>query len=92
MELLFRNEIIGKIENTYREEFWIHGKFIPYDTYFKYEDFLKAIVCEDKPDVTKFNKELLDENNWFIKTDDELKGIWIPAVYYDDGEISIRYR
>ena len=36
MEVLYKNDIIGKIENTYREEYWIHGKFIPSDAYFKY--------------------------------------------------------
>ncbi len=92
MELIFNNEIIGEIENTYCEEFWIHGKFIPHTPYFKYKDFLDAIVSEDGPDVTKFTKELLDENNWFIKNKDGLKGIWIPAIYYDDGDVSIRYR
>ena len=92
MEVLFKNEIIGEIENTYREEYWIHGKFIPCAPYLKYKNFLDSIVSEDGPDVTKFNKELLDENNWFVKSKDGHKGIWIPAIYYDDGEISIRYR
>ena len=92
MEVLFKNEIIGEIENTYREEYWIHGKFIPCAPYFKYKDFLDAIVSEDGPDVTKFSKELLDESNWFVKSKDGVKGIWIPAIYSDDEEISIRYR
>jgi len=92
MELLFKNEIIGEIENTYREEYWIHGKFIPSTSYSKYQDFFDAIVSEDGFDVTTFNEELLDENNWFIKSKDGLKGIWIPAIYYDEREISIRYR
>ncbi len=92
MEVLFKDEIIGKIENTYREEYWIHGKFIPCASYFKYKDFLDAIVSEDGPDVTKFSKELLDESNWFVKSKDGVKGIWIPAIYSDDEEISIRYR
>jgi hypothetical protein len=92
MEILFKNDIIGKIENTYREEYWIHGKFFNAPPYFKYKDFLDAIVSEDGPDVTQFNTELLDENNWFVRSKDGLKGIWIPAIYSDDEEISIRYR
>ena len=92
MEILFQNEVIGKIENTYREEYWVHGKFIPYTNYLKYKSFLDTVASEDGPDVTRFSKELLDENNWFVKSNDGLKGIWIPAIYYDDSEISIRYR
>ncbi len=91
MEILFKKETIGKIENTYREDYWVHGNFIPYISYLKYKDFLDAVVCEDGMDETQFDKALLDEKNWFIVDRDELKEIWIPAIYAD-GDISIRYR
>lgn len=92
MKILFKNEVIGELDNTYREEYWVHGKFIPSDAYYKYSDFLDAIVNEDGMDETKYNKELHDENNWFIKNKDGLKGIWIPAIYSKDKEASVRYR
>ena len=92
MELLYKDEAIGQIINSFREEYWVHGKFIPYNTCYKYKDFIDAIVAEEAMDSTQFDKELLNENNWFIKTATGIKGIWIPAIYFDDGEISIRYR
>jgi hypothetical protein len=91
MEILFRQENIGKMTNTYKEDYWVHGNFVPYNMYFKYKDFFDAVVCEDGMDETQFDKELLDESNWFIMGEDGLKGIWIPAIY-DDGDVSIRYR
>ena len=92
MELLFQHEAIGKIENTYHEDYWVHGSFISNDAYFKYKNFLDAIVSEEGMDEKQYNQELFDENNWFVKSKDGLKGIWIPAIYYNDGEVSIRYR
>lgn len=91
MEILFKNEIIGRIENMYSEEYWVHGDFIPYELFNKYKKFFNAVVCETGMDETQFDKELFDENNWYIKREEELKGIWIPAIY-EDGDISIRYR
>ncbi len=91
MDILFKEEVIGEIEYVYHEEYWIHGKFIPCKSYVKYKDFLDALVCEEGMDETKFAEELLDENNWFVKSKDGVKGICVPAIY-EDGDISIRYR
>lgn len=91
MEILFKKEIIGRMENMYREDYWVHGNFIPYELHNKYKKFLDAVISEDGMDEIQFDKELLDENNWYIKSEEGLKGIWIPAIY-EDGDISIRYR
>ena len=91
MEVLFKEEAIGKIEGAYREEFWIHGKFTPYKSYTRYKEFLDALVCEDGMNEIQFEEELFDESNWFVKSKDGIKGICIPAIY-EDGDTSIRYR
>ncbi len=91
MKILFKREIIGKMTNAYREDYWVHGNFVPDSSYFKYKKFFDAVVCEDGMDETQFDKELLDENNWFIMDKDGPKGICIPAIY-DEGDISIRFR
>lgn len=91
MKILFKKEVIGKIENIYNEEYWVHGNFIPYDGYYKYKDFLNAMVSEDGMDEGKYDAELFNENNWFASDNNDLKGIWVPAVY-EDGDVSIRYR
>ena len=59
--------------------------------YKKYKDFLDALVCEEGIDETRFREELFDENNWFLRNKDEIRGICVPAIY-EDGDISIRYR
>ncbi len=67
MDILYRNEPIGQIVNTYREDYWVHGSFIPYPTYDKYRSFLDALVCEQGMDESQFSVELFDENNWFVQ-------------------------
>ena len=91
MDILFKNELIGNMSNTYNEEYWVHGDFTPYSAYYKYKNFFDALVCEEGMDETQFDRDLLDENNWFVKADEGIIGIWMPAIY-EDGDVSIRYR
>ncbi len=91
MEILFKDEAIGKLESSYREGVWIHGRFLSYKPYDKYKEFFDALVCEDGMDEAKFHEELFDENNWFVKSDGGIKGICVPAIY-EEGDASIRYR
>jgi hypothetical protein len=90
MEIFFKDELIGKMENSYKEQFWLNGDFMPNNAYFKYKDFLDALVCEEGMDETKFSPELFDENNWSIKIEKDVHEIYPPAIYAD-GSISIRY-
>ncbi|MDE7204425.1 MAG: hypothetical protein K2O91_21575 [Lachnospiraceae bacterium] len=53
--------------------------------------FFKAIVCEDGFDETQFDRELMKDNNWNVKDNGNMIGIYIPAIY-EDGDISFRYR
>lgn len=91
MDIMFGNNVVGEIVGMYREEQWVHGNFTPSKFYYEYKEFFEAMVCEDGMDETKFDNELFDENNWFLKSEKGLQGISIPAIY-SDGDISFRYR
>lgn len=91
MELLFKENIIGYIEDIYTEDYWIHGLFKRTDKFKEYRDFCEDIVCEDGFDESKFDDELLDDNNWSVSDNGKVTGIYIPAIY-EDGDISFRYR
>ncbi len=91
MELLFKDNLIGYINNIYQEDYWVHGVFKPTDQFQAYKEFFKAIVCEEGFDETKFDCEFLDDENWRINNNGDIVGIYIPAIY-EDGDISFRYR
>lgn len=91
MELLFKDNIIGYIKDIYTEDYWIHGLFNKTDKFKNYSEFFKGIVNEDSFDESKFDSELLDDNNWSVNDNGKIVGIYIPAIY-EDGEISFRYR
>ena len=91
MELLFKKNIIGYIDNIFKEDNWIHGVFIQNDNFKNYIEFFKAIVWEAGFDETKFDNELLEDENWSVKDNESIIGIYIPAIYAD-GDISFRYR
>lgn len=91
MELLFKDNIIGYIKDIYTEDYWIHGLFEKTDKFKGYSEFFKGIVCEDGFDESKFDSELLDDNNWSVNDNGKGAGIYIPAIY-EDGDISFRYR
>ena len=90
MEIYFKEESIGTLENIYREEFWIHGNLMPNEAYYKYKDFFDAMVCEDEEiDENLFDSRLFKDSNWLIKIKEEFQAIFIPAIY-EDGYVSVR--
>ncbi len=91
MHLLFKDNIIGYINNIYQEQCWIYGDFEGSDKYREYREFFKTIVCEEGFDESDFDCELFVDTNWMVEDNGALLGIFIPAIY-DDGEISFRYR
>lgn len=91
MELLFKDNIIGYIKDIYTEDYWVHGLFKKTDKFKNYSEFFKSIVCEDGFDESKFDSELLDDDNWSVNDNGKVVGIYIPAIY-EDGDISFRYR
>ena len=91
MELLFKKNVIGYIDNISNEDKWFHGVFTQNDNFYYYENFFEAIVCEDGFDKTQFDDELLNYNNWNINDNGDIIGIYIPAIY-TDGDILFRYR
>ena len=91
MELLFKKNIIGCIDVISKENNWVHGVFTQNDNFYNYAEFFKAIVCEDGFDETQFDSELMKDNNWNVKDNGNIIGIYIPAIY-DDGDISFRSR
>ena len=57
----------------------------------KWFELNRKWVNEDSFDESKFDSELLDDNNWSVNDNGKIVGIYIPAIY-EDGEISFRYR
>ncbi|WP_121639460.1 hypothetical protein [Virgibacillus sp. Bac330] len=93
MKLYFSNECLGEIKNVNVEGMWVNGNIIPNKNIEKFKAFFAAIVNEENELVeANFNKEWLDDNNWYIiDNQKEKKGIVIPAVY-PDGDIYWRWR
>lgn len=91
MELFFKDEMIGNIVDITRENNWQYGIFKENENYEKYKEFLESLVCEDGFDESKFDNELLNDENWKVKLDSEEFDIYIPAIY-EDGDIEFRYR
>ena len=61
------------------------------DDYINFAVFFEDIVSEEGFDANKYDKDFLDDENWFVLLYDAQKGICIPAIY-EDGEIAFRYR
>ena len=80
MELLFKDNIIGYIKDIYTEDYWIHGLFEKTDKFKNYSEFFKGIVCEDGFDESKFDSELLDDNNWSVNDNGKVQ-VFIFLLY-----------
>ena len=91
MELVYKNIALGMIVVTNRESFWIFGDFYAYLSAMDYKDFFDALVCEDGFSELEFDKDLLNEDNWFVSENGNYKGISCPAIY-ENNEIIFRYR
>lgn len=91
MELLYKNIVLGKIAVINSESFWISGDFYAYPSASGYKDFFDALICEDGFDESRFDEDLLNEDNWFVSENGSSKGISCPAVY-ENREIQFRYR
>lgn len=91
MKLMYKEQILGCINHVYKEAYWIHGFFEKTDEFEKYEGLFKDLVCEDGFDESKYEIDILDDNNWYVTDNGKKIGICIPAIY-DDGDISFRYR
>ena len=92
MELLFKKEVLGEIKDLIREDFWVHGKVIPSELFQKYKQYFDLLISEENNiDEYLYENDFFNDTNWFIKENNQLKEISIPAIY-PDGEISFRYR
>ena len=91
MKLLFKDQVIGTISEISHEGYWNYGAFEKNEDYSNFAAFFDDLISEEGFDEKKYDKDYLDDENWFILLSDEKKGICIPAIY-DDGEISFRYR
>ncbi|WP_027205100.1 hypothetical protein [Butyrivibrio fibrisolvens] len=90
MKLLFKDQILGTISELSKEGCWHYGKFVKSSEFNSFADFFEDIVCEEGFDEEKYDKELLNDRNWYVLSSDKKVGIEIPAIY-SDGEISFRY-
>ena len=72
---------------------WINAEIIPSKSIDKFTDYFAAIVDEENDfEAANYNDEWLDDSNWYILDDENVKrGIYIPAVY-SDREINWRWR
>lgn len=91
MKLLFKGETIGSIIHTKKEHCWEYGIFKGNENFKKYKDFFEGIVREETFDEINYDCELINDDNWEVKKNGEIRGIYIPAIYID-GDIEFRYR
>ena len=92
MELIFKQDIIGKVENLTQEGLWIYGKIIPSELFQNYKKYFELLInAENIAGDTMLENDFFSDVNWFVKNDKTIKEISVPAVY-PDGEIAFRYR
>ena len=51
------------------------------DDYINFAAFFENIVSKEGFDANKYDKDFLDDENWFVLLSDAQKGICIPAIY-----------
>jgi hypothetical protein len=86
IEILFKGECIGTMENPSLDWPWTQGDFTPTQLYFTYKKFLDALCDEDenfeKPIYDKaLDEELWEDKNWTGKSEDKIYEISIPAIH-----------
>ena len=90
MKLYFKDIHLGDISNANGDGFWMYGHINFTDNIVEFKDFLNKMVDENNPSLEDVDPLFLDDNNWIILKDNQLKGIGIPAVYFDSNEIEWR--
>lgn len=92
---MFQEEILGNISIDSTENAWVYGTYELYKSAEKFAKLFQALVSEKEEDVfdeNDFDKEWIEEDNWFINDNGKVLGITIPAIYTDNQLISFRFR
>jgi hypothetical protein len=92
--LYWKDTPLGTVICTGSDFPWMHGTFKPENTPVLFTDLFRFMTSEENFDRDlPFDLELLDDENWTLKSDDgEEVAICIPAVHLDDAEIAWRMR
>lgn len=93
MRLYFIDECLGEVQNVIIDGMSVNGKIKPSKNIDKFIDFFEVIIEEEIQFVeANYNAEWLDDRNWFIIDEHNIKkDIYMPAVY-PDGDINWRWR
>jgi len=87
---------IGIATNLVGDQPWIHADFKPSAAANAYQDFLDACT-EDDSDLPEpghqYPESYFDDSMWSVEDEKGHKrGIFLPAVHWNDGAIAWRWR
>jgi len=91
MQLFYKDIYLGDIIMTGGDFPWMHGDFIKHSEYGNFKNFFNFLVSKEKKneDLKNIDADLFDENNWTIKNEEEIIGIfelYRPKMSWDGTE------
>jgi hypothetical protein len=90
--LYWRDRELGIVSRAAGEFPWMYGDFAPTGVDPLLRAFFEFMTGEG-PGEPPFEEALLDEENWWlVEPDGRRRGITVPAVRIDEGEIAWRWR
>lgn len=90
--LYWRDRELGTISGVVGDFPWMYGDFTPTAVDPAFREFFEFMSDEDAGEPS-FDEALLDEANWWlIGLNGERRGIVVPAIRLDEGEIAWRWR
>ncbi|MGK9269338.1 hypothetical protein KXR56_22400 [Bacillus inaquosorum] len=92
MILYFKDTKLGEIHDVSGEGMWMYGILKPEKEIEVFRDLFNDLIDEEGQfDETRYDKEWLEDENWYILDENSSKrGIIVPAVY-PDGAINWRW-
>lgn len=87
---------LGTVTNLAGEQPWIQAVFRPKPIAYQYRAFF-GVCVDDEADFPEpggqFPETYFDDELWIVRNEaGQNHGIWLPAVYWDEQEISWRWR
>jgi hypothetical protein len=91
-QLFWKDQELGTVSGAIGEFPWMYGDFTPTSVEPAFREFFDFMSGEE-PGDPPFDEALLDEENWWlVEPDGTKRGIIVPAVRVDEGEIAWRWR
>ena len=94
--LFFGAKALGTVTNISFDQPWINADFTPFDDANSFQGFFDACTDDDGPlpePGGEFPDEYFDDERWTVVAQDgERRNICLPAVDWNEGTISWRWR